>query len=120
MSRSLFLFLFAGLLQMKVTARPIRITGAVTGENNEPLSGVSIQVKGSSAGTSTNNKGEYSLSVDDTATLVFSYIGYTTKEQAVGGQNVVNAQLAPSSKALDQVVVIGYGSQRKADITSAV
>jgi len=100
--------------------QPIRVTGTVTGDNGEPLSGVTVQVKGASAGTSTNNKGEFSLSVDDTATLVFSYIGYTTKELAVGGQNIVNAQLSPSSKALDQVVVIGYGSQRKADITSAV
>jgi TonB-linked SusC/RagA family outer membrane protein len=98
----------------------IRITGTVTGDNAEPLSGVSVQVKGSDIGTTTDNKGEYVLTVQDTSTLVFSYIGYTTKEIGVGGQNVVNVSLSASSKALDQVVVIGYGTQRKGDITSAV
>ena len=100
--------------------QPIRITGTVSGDNGEPLSGVSVQVKGSDIGTTTNNKGEYSLTVQDSATLVFSYIGYTTKEMGVAGQNVVNAQLAASNKILDQVVVIGYGTQRKGDITSAI
>src|SRR5258708_26980386 len=57
--------------------QPIRVTGTVTGESNEPLSGVTVQVKGGSVGTSTNNKGEYSLSVEDSGTLVFSYVGYT-------------------------------------------
>ena len=97
-----------------------RITGTVTGDNNEPLAGVSIQVKGSAIGTSTNNTGQYSLTVEDSATLVVSYIGYTAKEVAVGGRDVVNVQLVTSGKALDQVVVIGYGTQRKGDITSAV
>ena len=104
----------------KSERQPIRITGTVTGENNEPLSGVSVQVKGSGEGTSTNNKGEYALTVDDTATLVFSYIGFTSKVVPVKGQNVVDAQLVTSNKALDQVVVVGYGSQRKGDITSAI
>ncbi len=104
----------------KLQRQPIRITGTVTGDSNEPLSGVTVQVKGGSGGTSTNNKGEYSITADDTATLVFSYIGYTSKEVAVKGQNVVDAQLNASGKALDQVVVIGYGTQRKGDITSAV
>jgi len=98
----------------------IRITGTITGDNNEPLAGVSVQVKGSSAGTSTDNKGAYSLTADTGAVLVFSSIGYTTKEVAVNGQNVVNVQLNTSNKALDQVVVIGYGTQRRGDITSAI
>ena len=75
----------------------LRITGTVSGDNGEPLSGVSVQVKGSDIGTTTNNKGEYTLTVQDSATLVFSYIGYTTKEIGVAGQNVVNAQLATSN-----------------------
>src|SRR5258708_33898999 len=100
--------------------QPIRITGTVTGDNSEPLAGVSVQVKGTSTGTSTNNKGEYSLTVEENATLVFSYIGFSAKEVTVNGQNVVNVQLASSNKALDQVVVIGYGTERKGDISSAV
>src|SRR5258708_28884289 len=67
--------------------QPIRITGTVAGDNNEPLAGVSIQVKGSTTGTSTNNKGEYSLTAGDKDTLLFSYVGYSDKEVPVNGQN---------------------------------
>ncbi|MDF2186843.1 TonB-dependent receptor [Paraflavitalea sp. CAU 1676] len=98
----------------------IRVTGKVTGPNNEPLFGVSVQVKGTAAGTSTNNAGEYSITADEKATLKFTYIGYLDKEVAVNAQNVVNVELAPSDQPLDQVVVVGYGSQRKKDITGAV
>ena len=108
------------VLSSTIQRQSIRVTGTVTGDNAEPLSGVSVQVKGSDLGTTTDNKGEYALTVQDTSTLVFSYIGYTTKEAAVGGQNVVNVTLSASSKALDQVVVIGYGTQRRGDITSAI
>jgi TonB-linked SusC/RagA family outer membrane protein len=98
----------------------IRISGKVTGPGNELLGGVSVQVKGTSTGTSTNNSGEYTVTADEKATLVFSFIGYTDKEVAVNGQNVVNVQLEASNKQLDQVVVVGYGSQRRKDITGAV
>jgi TonB-dependent starch-binding outer membrane protein SusC len=98
----------------------IRVTGKVTGPNNEPLFGVSVTVKGTSTGTSTDNSGEFSITAEENATLKFSYIGYLDKEVAVNGQNVVNVELAPSDKQLDQVVVVGYGSQRKKDITGAV
>jgi len=98
----------------------IRITGTVTGAANEPLAGVSVQVKGGGAGTATGNKGEYSLTVGDNATLVFSYIGYQDKEVAVSGRNVVDVQLTPSERALDQVVVVGYGTQKRKDVTGAV
>ncbi len=91
----------------------IRITGKVTGPNNDPLFGVSVQVKGTTTGTSTNNAGEFSITAQENATLKFSYIGYVDKEVAVNGQNVVNVELAPSEVPLDQVVVVGYGSQRK-------
>src|SRR5882757_38613 len=100
--------------------QPLRITGIVTGAAGEPLAGVSVRVKGVTTGTSTGNKGEYTLTAEENATLVFSYIGYADKEVAVNGQNVVNAQLMPSDKRLDEVVVIGYGSQRRKDLTGAV
>ncbi|MES1250274.1 MAG: TonB-dependent receptor [Chitinophaga rupis] len=100
--------------------QPIRITGIVTGTGGEPLAGVSVRVKGVTTGTSTGNKGEYTLTAEDNATLVFSYIGYSDKEVAVGGQNVVNVQLTASDKKLDEVVVIGYGSQKRKDLTGAV
>ncbi|HVW61120.1 MAG TPA: SusC/RagA family TonB-linked outer membrane protein, partial [Puia sp.] len=100
--------------------QPLRITGAVTGAAGESLAGVSVRVKGTSTGTSTGNKGEYTLTAEDNATLVFSYIGYTDKEEAVRGRNVINVQLIPSDRKLDEVVVIGYGSQRRKDVTGAV
>jgi len=100
--------------------QPIRVTGTVTGDNNEPLSGVTVQVKGSLAGTTTNNTGQFTVTASDSATLVFSYIGYTSKEVPVSGQNVLNVQMNASTKSLDQVVVVGYGTQRKGDITSAI
>jgi len=98
----------------------IRITGKVTGANGEPLSGVSVQAKGTSTGTATGNDGQYSITANENAVLRFSYIGYADKEINVKGQNVVNVQLVPAEKALDQVVVVGYGAQRKKDLTGAV
>src|SRR5579871_6526198 len=98
----------------------IRITGKVTGANGEPLSGVSVQAKGTSTGTATGNDGQYSITANENAVLRFSYIGYADKEINVKGQNVVNVQLVPADKALDQVVVVGYGAQRKKDLTGAV
>ena len=98
----------------------IRITGKVTGANGEALSGVSITVKGTGIGTNTDNNGVYTLTVPNDATLVVSYIGDETKEVKVNGQSVVDIQLSPSNRQLDQVVVVGYGAQRQKDITSAI
>ncbi|WP_431212988.1 TonB-dependent receptor plug domain-containing protein [Puia sp. P3] len=98
----------------------IRITGTVTGTSGEPLAGVSVQVKGGVNGTSTGLKGEYSITAEENATLVFSYIGYADKEVPVSSKNVINVQLTAAEKKLDEVVVIGYGSQRRKDVTGAV
>lgn len=98
----------------------IRITGKVTGPAGEVLGGVSVQVKGTNTGAATNNSGEYAVTADEKATLVFSFIGYQEKEVAVNGQNVINVQLETANKQLDQVVVVGYGSQRRKDVTGAV
>ena len=97
-----------------------RITGKVTGLNGEALSGVTITVKGTSIGTVTDNNGIYTLTVPDDAVLVVSYIGDETKEVKVNGQSVVDIQLSPSTRQLDQVVVVGYGAQKQKDITSAI
>lgn len=103
-----------------LTRQDIRITGKITGANGEPISGASIIVKGESRGTNTDNNGTYTITVPDTATLVISYIGYESKEVKVDNRSVVDVQILPSNKALDQVVVIGYGSQTKKNITSAI
>ena len=101
-------------------AQDIRITGKVTGANGEPLAGVSVIIKGGDRGTNTDNSGTYTLTVPQDAVLTVSFIGYDSKDVKVNGQSVVDVQLVPSNKQLDQVVVIGYGSQRQRDITSAI
>lgn len=108
------------VISSSLQKQDIRITGKVTGANGEPLSGVSVVVKGSTVGTNTDNNGSFSLTVPQDATLEVSYIGYESKEVKVNNQSVVDIQLTPSNRQLDQVVVIGYGSSTKKDITSAV
>lgn len=98
------------------------VTGKVTdAENGDNLPGVNIIIKGTSVGTSTDANGSYSLSVSgDNAVLVFTFIGYATTEAAVGNQTIINQTLTSDVRALEEVVVVGYGTQRKADLTGAV
>lgn len=97
-----------------------KVEGTVTDENGTPLAGVSVQVKGSSGGTATDAKGRYLLEVDADAVLIISFVGYEAQEVRVNKKNTVNIQLKLLSAELDQVVVIGYGSVRKKDITGSV
>jgi TonB-linked SusC/RagA family outer membrane protein len=99
----------------------VTITGKVTDEDNQALPGVNVLLKGSTNGTTTDFNGNYSLSVPDaTGTLVFSYIGYTTQELPINGRTSINVSLAADIKSLSEVVVIGYGSQLKKEVTGAV
>jgi len=99
-------------------APPATITGTVTNENNEPLSGVSVTIKGKSTGTTTDQNGNFSIVADENAILVISYVGYAPQE--VSATADMKIRLAPSQKTMDQVVVVGYGTQRKRDITGSV
>lgn len=103
-----------------IIAQGTTVSGTVTGDNNTPLNSVSITVKGSTRGTSTNSSGQFTLSAPSAATLVFSSVGYTNKEVAVSGQTTINVSLAAASQELAQVVVVGYGTQRKIDVTGSV
>jgi TonB-dependent starch-binding outer membrane protein SusC len=98
------------------------IVGTVTdGENNEPLVGVTVSVKGTNRGTTTNEKGTYRLNIeDDDKTLLFTYTGYGTLEVPIGPSNVIDAKLTVQAGTLDQVVVIGYGERQKKDLTGSV
>ncbi len=97
------------------------ISGQVTDENNDGLPGVNILVKGTTIGTVTDVDGNYGISVmDDAQTLVFSSIGYQTQEIEIGSQTVINIQLTPDIQALSEVVVVGYGTQKKSEVTNAV
>lgn len=102
-------------------AQDVQITGRVVGENGDGLPGVNIQIKSTVRGTSSDVNGNYKLTVpDDGATLVFSYIGYLSQEVRVGTQKTINITLIPDDKTLNEVVVVGYGTQRKRDVTGAV
>ena len=100
--------------------QPAEITGTITGENNEPLAGVSVKVKGTNNGTLTDTKGFFKLNTDDKDVLLISYVGYNDTSIAINGQHQINVTLTTSSKQLEQVVVIGYGSQKKRNVTGAV
>lgn len=100
--------------------KDIRVTGRVVDSDGNPVPGVSVKVKGSSAGTSTAADGTYSISVPDGATLVFSSVGYESEEIKVNGRSSIDVALKNSVKQIEQVVVVGYGSQRKIDVTGAV
>lgn len=111
------------LIVVLATGQPqqdIKITGKVTGDNGEPLANVTIQVKGSDKGTTTDFSGNFTILVPENATLTFSYIGYNPQDVAVNGQSVFSVKMVPSNKVLDQVVVVGYGTQRKIDVTGSV
>ncbi|MEO6649966.1 MAG: TonB-dependent receptor [Chitinophagaceae bacterium] len=88
--------------------------------DSKPLEGVSIMVQSSGEGTQTNSSGKYSIKVPANSVLSFAYVGYVQKFVRVGEQTTINVRLAPSDTKLDQVVVIGYGTQRTANITGAV
>jgi TonB-linked SusC/RagA family outer membrane protein len=98
------------------------VTGKVTDKSDSsPLVGVSVMIKGTSTGTNTGTDGSFVLSVPDAATtLVFTYIGYESQQVDIAGKNTVNVSLSPSSTSLNEVVVIGYGSQRVQDATGSV
>ena len=102
-------------------AQQIKVTGKVTDSTNEGMPGVNVQVKGTATGTITDFDGNYSIDVPDSkSTLVFSFIGYVTRQVPVGGKKVLNVQLKDDTQTLDEVVVIGYGTVKKRDLTGAV
>ena len=99
----------------------IIIRGKITGEGGIPLTGVSVQVKSSTIGTTTNSEGIFTLSVPNAnVTLVISSVGYDQQEIALGGRTEINISLAVATRSMDQVVVVGYGTQRKIDVTGSV
>ena len=104
-----------------VWAQGRTVTGKVTDPAGSGLPGVSVQIKGTQRGTNTDADGKYSLAnVPDNATLVLSFIGYTSQEVAVGNRSTLDVKLADDTKALEEVVVVGYGTSKKKDLTGAV
>lgn len=105
----------------KIEVREIRISGKVSGQNGEPLAGVSVTVKGTSIGTATDANGNYTINAPDgSTTLVFSYVGYASHEEPIDGRATINVSLVSSASELNTIVVVGYGTQRKIDVTGSV
>ncbi|PTS92465.1 TonB-dependent receptor [Pedobacter sp. HMWF019] len=101
-------------------AQDITIKGEVKDQQGLPLPGVSVKVKGTSQGAMTGANGSFLLKAPADATLTFSFIGYKTTEQAVAGKTTLNVTLTDDNNQLNEVVVVGYGTQTKKDLTSAI
>ncbi len=114
------LTLFCLCVSMIALAQQKTITGTVIDTRHEPVIGASVLEKGTSNGTITNLDGEYSLKVSPGATLVFSYIGYKTQEIRVSANTNINVTLAEDAEQLQEVVVVGYGVQKKSSLTGSV
>lgn len=98
----------------------VTITGKVTDENGEPLPGATVLEKGTNNGTITDVQGGFSLDVSGEATLLISFVGYVTQEIAMGGRTSITVSMDPDFESLEEVVVVGYGTVRKSDLTGAV
>ncbi len=96
------------------------VKGVVKDDQGLPLPGVTVKIKGINEGATTDLNGKYSINVSGTATLVFSFIGFDNQEQPVNNRSEINVSLTISKKQLNEVVVVGYGTQRKGDLTSAI
>ncbi len=121
------LFLLLGLvlplaLQADAETAPFEpITGTVLGSDGEPLIGVTVLLKGTQQGTVTDFDGTYTIDVPDVnGVLIFSYTGYETQEIAIDGREMIDVTMIEAVTALDEVVVVGYGTQKKANLTGAV
>lgn len=105
----------------EVTTFDREISGKVTDENGDGLPGVNVLIKDTDVGTITDASGNYKLSIaDDVKVLVFSYVGYISEEVEIAGRSIVDISLTPDIASLSEIVVIGYGTQKKSDLTGAV
>ncbi|MBD2753016.1 SusC/RagA family TonB-linked outer membrane protein [Spirosoma validum] len=96
------------------------ISGKVVSEQNEGIPGVTISVKGTTRGTSTDASGTFRINAAGNETLVFSYVGYVTQEATVGSRTDFTVKLVPDTRSLEEIVVVGYGTVRKSDLTGSV
>ena len=117
---SLCLLLLFIVFAQSALAQNIAMTGSVTDETGEPLIGVNVQVKGTTIGTVTNFDGKYTIQVSGNQVLTFSYIGFLPQEIAVGNQQTIDVILKEDTQSLEEVVVVGYGVQKRSQVTGAI
>jgi len=121
MKRVVFIFILFVISTVVFAQSTKVITGTVTDTDQKPLSGVNVFVKGTTAGTTTNNEGKYSLELSsEQSPITFSYLGYVTKEETIEKRTVIDVVLTDDAKILNDIVVIGYGTVKKNNLTGAV
>jgi len=103
-----------------INTADITVKGKVVGESGEPMPGVNIAVKGTATGTTSDADGNYSITIPDNAILIFTFIGYASQEIAVGNRSMIDVSLVPDIKTLSEVVVVGYGTQERKDVTGSI
>lgn len=117
---TLLCFLLAGWHPASAAPADWTITGVVTDKSGKPIEGASVMIKNQTKGTNTDAAGKFTLVVPENATLVISAVGYQSSELLIRSNAAVRIELEQSAKGLDEVVVIGYGTQKKGDVTSAI
>lgn len=108
------------ITQKNFMVQDVKVTGIVKGPDGQPIPSVTVKVKGSNAATTTDAAGTYSINVPDGATLIFSSVGYQIQEVVVGSRTQVDVTMQIAAQNINEVVVIGYGTAKKADLTSAI
>lgn len=117
----LFIFcLLSILFSVYTQAQDVTVSGKVYDENGLPIPGVSILIKGTSKATASDFDGNYQIMTASKGTLVFSYLGYNTVQESINGRNRIDVKLNPSTESLQEVVVVGYGTQKKSVVTGAI
>ena len=116
----LLILLFAFMTPFGTLAQTIQLTGLVTDAANEPIIGASVVEKGTTNGVITDFDGNFALSVSPKATIIISYVGYATQEVPVNGKTNIRVTLKEDTEMLDEVVVVGYGTMKKSDMTGAI
>ncbi|MBC7417785.1 MAG: TonB-dependent receptor plug domain-containing protein, partial [Pedobacter sp.] len=119
MSKCSAILLYFCLLSLGAMAQN-KVTGKVTDAKGESLVGVTVAIKGTKIGTTTDANGMFSIEASSDATLVFAYVGYVVQNIPLNGRTTVNIKLKDDQQALDEVVVTGYGTQKKESITGAI
>jgi hypothetical protein len=116
----LALLFLLGCTPIFLKAQTRQVSGRVTSDAGETMPGVSIVVKGTTTGTTTDIDGKYSINADQGTSLVFSFIGMISREMSVSNSSTLNVELATDISQLEEVIVVGYGTQRKSDLTGSV
>ncbi|MGV3640908.1 MAG: SusC/RagA family TonB-linked outer membrane protein [Adhaeribacter sp.] len=119
--KHLLLLLLAVFTLASARGQGLQLSGKITNESGEALPGVTVLLKGTQNGTTTDASGNFSLAVPDgTGTLIISFVGYTTREEPINNRSSLQISLQPDAKALEEVVVVGYGTQKRSDVTGSV